>query len=323
MSEENGIINAFAGGGRSEAIADWAGMAARWGGPDPVWLHLHFGNAEARNWLETRSGLDPLVVAALDAEDARPRCDTLGDGLILSLRGVNLNPGADPEDMVSVRLWVDKTRVASVRRRKLMAINDIRDEIACGEAPRTAGEFVATLAARLVERMDPVLTDLDDRVDSLEDTLLTAPGQEVRSKLAGIRREAIGLRRYIGPQREAMARLIHHPPAWFGELERNRMREVADRITRYVEDLDTIRERAAVMQDEVGTWLSEQINRHMYVLSIVAALFLPLTFATGLLGMNVGGLPGEGVSYAFLAVCAVLGLVAGIEIWIFRRLKWF
>lgn len=202
-----------------------------------------------------------------------------------------------------------------------MAVDDIRAEIARGEAPRATGEFLATLAARLVERMGPVLTDLDDRVDELEDILLTAPGHEVRMKLAAIRREAIGLRRYIAPQREAMTRLIHHPPAWIGDLERRRLREVADQITRYVEDLDAIRERAAVMQDEVATRISEQINRNMHVLSIVAAFFLPMGFITGLLGINVGGRPGEGVSYAFLAVCAVLAALATLEIWIFRRMK--
>lgn len=324
MSEENGIIDAYAftGSGRSETISDWAELTARWNGPDPVWLHLHLDNAEARRWLETKSGLDAVTVAALGAEEPRPRCDAQGDGLILALRGVNLNPGADPEDMVSLRLWVDGRRIVSVRRRKLMAINDVRDEIAREAAPRTTGEFLATLAAHLVERMDPVLTDLDDRVDSLEDMLLTAAGHEVRNKLAGIRREAIGLRRYIAPQREAMGRLIHHPPAWIGDLERSRLREVGDRITRYVEDLDAIRERAAVMQDEVATRISEQINRNMYLLSIVAALFLPLGFVTGLLGINVGGVPGEGVPYAFLAVCAILAAVAGAEFWLFRRLKW-
>ena len=323
MSEENGIINAYAftGSGRSEPIAGWPEVAARWNGPDPVWLHLHLDNAEADRWLKAQSGLDPIVVSTLGVEEPRPRCDVQGDGLIVVLRGVNLNPGADPEDMISVRLWVDGRRIVSVRRQKLMAVDDIRGEIARGEAPRTTGEFLAMLAARLVERMGPVLTDLDDRVDELEDILLTAPGHEVRTKLAAIRREAIGLRRYIAPQREAMTRLIHHPPAWIGDLERHRLREVGDQITRYVEDLDAIRERAAVMQDEVGTRITEQINRNMYVLSIVAAFFLPMGFVTGLLGINVGGLPGEGVSYAFIAVCVVLAALAGLELWIFRRMK--
>jgi zinc transporter len=324
MSEENGIIDAyvFTGSGRSEAIADWQDVNRRWHGPDPVWLHLHLGNAQARRWLEAESGLDPIVAAALAAEEPRPRCDGFGEGLIVALRGVNLNPGAEPDDMVSIRLWVDERHAVSVRRRKLMAIDDLRDEIARGQAPASAAGFLAMLAARIVDRMAPVLSDLDDRVDELEDMLLTAPGHEVRAKLGAIRREAIALRRYIAPQREAMARLAMHAPAWIGLGDRNRLREVADNITRCVEDLDTVRERAAVVQDEVGNRLSEQINRNMYLLSLVAALFLPLGFVTGLLGINVGGIPGEGLPYAFLEVCGILAVLAAAEFWLFRKLKW-
>jgi zinc transporter len=324
MNEANGIINAyvFTGSGRGEAINDWAGITARWNGSSPVWVHLYLDNDEARRWLETESGLDAVTVATLGAEDPRPRCDIQGDELIVALRGVNLNPGADPEDMVSIRIWADSHRVITVRKQKLMAIDDIRNAIAHDAAPRSIADFLATLAGRLVDRMGPVLTELDDRVDGLEDSILTAPRHEVRSQLSAIRHEAIGLRRYIAPQREAMARLSLHAPDWIGGTERHRLREVADRITRHVEDLDTVRERAAVMQDEVGTRLSEALNRNLYLLSVVAALFLPLTFITGLLGINVGGIPGSGDSYAFIAVCAALVALAGVEIWLFRRMKW-
>jgi zinc transporter len=323
MSEKNGIIIAYrlSGGGRGTEIEGWGEVSAAWRGAAPVWLHLHLDNPEARAWLVEDSGLDSIAAESLYIEDPRPRCDLLGEGLIAALRGVNLNPGADPEEMVSIRLWVDGRHAVSVRRQKLLAVNDIRDEIARGNGPDSTAEFLAALAARMVRRMGPVLTELDDRTDALEDALLTAPGREVRTRLAAIRREAIALRRYIAPQREAMARLLSLPVPWIGAADKSRLREVADQITRYVEDLDTIRERAAVMQDEVGTRLSEQINRNMYLLSLTAAVFLPLGLITGLLGVNVGGVPGEGVSWAFFALCGVLVAVAAIEVWLFRTMR--
>ena len=272
---------------------------------------------------ENKSGFDAVVGAALQAEEPRPRFEPCGNGLIVALRGVNLNPGADPEDMVSVRLWVDERRIVSVRRRQLMAIRDIVDEIESGAAPATTGEFIALLADRLVSRMGPVLANLDEQVDELEDTLLTAPNREVRAKLGAIRRQAIALRRYICPQCEALARLSQHAPAWINSEDRHRLREVADHITRYVEDLDSIRERAAVMQDEIGNRMSEQTNRNMYLLSLVAAVFLPLSFITGLLGVNVGGVPGTSAPWAFLALCAILAVIGAFEIWLVRTMKWF
>lgn len=91
-----------------------------------------------------------------------------------------------------------------------------------------------------------------------------------------------------------------------------------------VEDLDAIRECAAVIQDELMNRLSDQKNRNMYLLTIVATIMLPLGFFTGLLGINVDGIPGsENAPWAFALVCALLVLVVGLEVWILRRLRWF
>ncbi len=325
MSEAEGIINAFIfkGDGTAEELHSWAEVSARWNGGAAMWVHLPLDNPQAARWLAEESGLDPIVASALYSEKPRPRADAFGDGLIVTLRGVNLNPGAEADDMIAVRLWVDRRRVVTVRRAKLMAIDDIRGDIAQGRAPVSTADFLAVLARRLAERMRPVVANLDDSTDQLEDALLTAPGHEVRTRLAAIRRQTIALRRHIGPGRDAMQHLVACELAWITAKDKSRFREVADSVTRFVEDLDSIRERAAVMQDEVGTRLSEQINRNMYLLSLIAAVFLPLGFITGLLGINVGGIPGEGTPWAFIAVCLLLVLVAGVEIWLLRSKRWF
>ena len=177
--------------------------------------------------------------------------------------------------------------------------------------------------APLAERMRPVIVNLDEITDDLEDSMLTTAGHEIRSKLASIRRQAIALRRHIAPERDAMQHLVGVEMPWISAKDKNRFREVADSVTRFVEDLDSIRERAAVMQDEVGNRLSEQINRNMYLLSLIAALFLPLGFITGLLGINVGGIPLAETGWGFVAVCVVLLVVAGAEILFLRSRKWF
>ncbi len=323
MSDGNGLICAYVldetGRGRS---LGWDGIAA-WRPEDGVlWVHLDRGGEESRRWLGRTSGLPPTVVEALLAEETRPRCERFGDGLLLILRGVNLNPGADPDDMVSLRLWLEGERVVSVRLRRLMAVDDLRRALADGHGPRNVAEFVPALAGRLVDRMGPVVGDIDDEVDALESEVLTASSHELRTRLHRTRHTAVTLRRYIAPQRDALGRLLAEPPGFLAGLDRGRLREIADRVTRYVEDLDAARERAAVVQDELANRLSEQMNRTMYVLSIVAAVFLPLGFVTGLLGINVAGIPGAETPWAFLAVVALLGLLGASEVWLFRRLRW-
>ena len=120
----------------------------------------------------------------------------------------------------------------------------------------------------------------------------------------------------------ALGHLIEHRLPWLDQGERLRLREMADRITRYVEELETARERTLLVQDELSSRLSEQMNKTMYVLTIVATIFLPLGFVTGLLGVNLGGIPGTDEPLAFILLCLGLLGFGLLELLLFRRLKW-
>ncbi len=322
MSDSDGLICAYELDGRGGARElHWADIE-RIPLEGFTWVHLHLEGADTRRWLTERSGLPEIVVEALTYDEVRPRCTPLGEGLLVNLRGVNLNPGADPEDMVAVRIYIDAQRAVTVRRRRMMAVNDIRERLAAGSGPQGAGDFLVELAMRLVERMGPVIADLDDEIDALEDKAIADAQAGLRAELWEMRRVAIELRRYIAPQRDAMTRLTTERVPWIDAQAAQRLREVADRITRYVEDLDAARERAAIIQDELTTRLAETMNRNMYVLSIIAAIFLPLSLLTGLLGINVGGIPGVEWKWAFWSVTfGILAIgIAGFVL--LRRLRW-
>ena len=312
------VFDGHGGGG----LLDWDGVRAHRPEDGWLWVHLQRDDPGSRAWLERESGLDEILCDALLSSESRPRCEGYGDGLLISLRGVNLNPGADPEDMVALVLWAEAGRVISVRRRRIMAVDAVRASIEAGRAPATTGDFLATLAEGLVERVGPVVDELEEQVADLEEDIIANRTEGIRLKLAELRRAAIALRRYIGPQREAMSRLLTQQVEWISPMDRRLLREIADRITRYVEDLDAARERAQIVQEELAARVSEQINRNMYVLSIVAAVFLPLGLVTGYLGINVGGIPGADWRWAFTIVGFGLLAIAGFELWLFRRLKW-
>jgi zinc transporter len=301
-----------------DEIVDWR--------PDNglLWLHLDRSGERAKTYLRKESGLDTLVHENLLAEETRPRAIEISGNLLINLRGVNLNPGANPEDMVSVRVWIEPNRIISSRHRPLMAVNDIREQIARGRGPKKEGDFLIMLADRLVSRMSPVLEELDEAEDDLEDQMVTGGREEIRTKLAEVRRQAIGLRRYLSPQREALSRVHGEPLEWLDARQRARLREISDRIIRYVEDLDAIRERAAIIQDEVANRVAEQINTNMYRLAIVATVMLPLGLLTGLLGINVDGMPGsKDTPWAFGIVTGLLFVLILLELVVMRKLKWF
>jgi zinc transporter len=323
MTEQDGLIFAFHldGRGGSRPVG-WDEIRAWRPDGDFLWLHLDYGGAEVQRWISEESGLDAVIAEALTDQETRPRSFTAHDGLFVILRGVNLNPGSDPEDMVSIRMWIEGRRVVTLRRRRVMAVEDLRESVSLGSGPMDAGDFLVAMVDRLVQRMSGVLSDLDDLVDSVEESLLDAESVELRPKLAEIRRQSIGLRRYLAPQRDVISRLQTERVSWLDEMNRAHLREVADRTTRYVEDLDSARDRAAVAHEELNSRLSEQMNRRMYALSVIAGIFLPLSFLTGLLGINVGGIPGTESPMAFTSVCIALLAVAGAQAWLFRRLRW-
>lgn len=287
-----------------------------------TWIYLDYTQPQAQEWLDHRSGLDPIISEALQAEETRPRSVLMRDGLLVTLRGVNMNPGAEPEDMVSIRIWIEKNRIIATRHRRLLFMDDLRKSIEQGQGPKTPGEFLVQLADRLSERMADVITNVDETVDRLEEEVLTAESYQLRARIAEVRREIIALRRYLSPQREAMSRLYTEQVEWLTEQDRMHLREISDRTMRYIEDLDSARDRATVTQEELLSRLSEQMDSRMYVLSIVAAVFLPLGFLTGLLGINVGGIPGAENSNAFLEFTLLLGIVVVFQIILFKWKKW-
>jgi len=322
--EENtdGLIGAYildgTGGGKR---VGWDEIGAWKPKQGVLWVHLNYSIAKAQEWLYEKSGLDEVISDALTEEDSRPRCTSFHEGLLLGLRGVNLNPGADPEDMVGVRIWFEKDRIVSTRRRKVLSISDIQAAIEQGNGPESLSDFLVQATGRMMERMQQVIDDLEDAVADVEDQVLTSENHQLRSALAALRRQAISLRRYLSPQREALSRLLTEKIFWLDESDRIRLREVYDQLMRHIEDLDEARDRAAVTQEQLINSLSEQMNNKMYILSIVAAIFLPLGLLTGLLGINVGGIPGTQSHWAFAIVCVALVVVAGIQITAFRRLK--
>ncbi|SLN38662.1 Zinc transport protein ZntB [Roseovarius litorisediminis] len=289
--------------------------------PGFVWVHVDCGRQGAQHWLEG-IGLEPLVQRALLAPETRPRCSVHGDGVLMNLRGVNLNPGDEVEDMVSLRMWITEQLVVTVQMRRLMAVSDVQDAVARGQGPDGAAELVARLALRLADRAEPVVAGLNEKVDVLEDQVIEGLSSMSRRNLGDIRRVSIMLRRHMAPQRDALSTFEIEDLPWVRMHDRSRLREATERMTRLAEELDAIRDRAQVVHDQIMDTRAEAMNRQMLVLSVVAAIFLPLGLITGLLGINVGGMPGANYGGAFWIVTAGLVVLGLMLFWIFWKMGW-
>ena len=149
-----------------------------------TWIHLNRSDTNVNEWLIRDPDIDSTVTESLLADDTRPRATPHGDGVLMNLRGINLNPDGDPEDMVSIRLWIEPNRVVTVQHRDLKAIKNVQKQFENNRPPLTPGDFVADLSIYLVTNMSPTIADLNDKVDDLEEQVIDKDGSSLRTGLA-------------------------------------------------------------------------------------------------------------------------------------------
>ena len=325
LPEEDGLLIGCILDGRGGArVIGWAEVKA-WKHEDgPIWVHVERTSPRVQSWLKNESGLPSTTVDALLAEETRPRVFRGKHGLAAILRGVNTNPGSEPDDLVAIRMWSDGKRVVTVRQQKLLTPRDILAQLLeYKDGPTTAPQLYERLIGRLVERMAGTVAAFDETLDEIETGLDIERAAETRRKLSDVRQSIVLLRRYMSPQREALNNVLIEPPPWLDEPSRLALRETTDKLLRYVEELDTARERAMVLKDDIANQLAESTNKTLYALAIISAIFLPLGFLTGLLGINIGGMPGTENPYAFWIFCGVMLVLLVFELMLFRKLKRF
>lgn len=288
-------------------------------GDRPSWTHYRVQPGD--NSALVRDGFDPTLADALSIDGARPRTSKLDEGVLAVLRGINFNPGAAPEDMVSIRIYATPDRIVTVSPRTVRAIDELQQAFDAGRGKHTTGQVFAHLADGLVDRTAPAIDDLDEAIEDVQERILSGETEGLQRPLGLARRTIAMLRRHLGPQRDAIKKLLRDPPALLDEQDIASLRECADRATGFVEDLDALRERAMVLQDELNHLAATIMNRNTYLMGVVAAIFLPLSLLTGILGINVGGIPGTENPWAFWTVVAGMVVLAIVEVWWLRRRK--
>jgi zinc transporter len=301
-----------------------------WPRPEPAtgeswrWLHCDRSAPSFARW--SVDHLPPPVRSALLLAETRPQGDLVADGLLVVLRGMNLNPGQDEEDMVAIRLWVGQRLVVSTRLRRIFALDTLRAEFEAGRGLPSPGTFLARLADLLTVPIEETAGALEDSTDEMEEVLFGAHSDHATKDeigLAPLARSVLKIRRHMAPQRDALNRIAATETAVTTAAERYELRAAAVRTTRVVEELDGIRDRLTSLRAHIDSIHAARIGRNGYVLSIVASVFLPLGFLTGLFGVNLGGIPGSGSPEGFFYLTGALALIGGAVWALLRWRRWF
>lgn len=279
------------------------------------------GNARTPDykvWL--RNELGEFNAGLITAPSSRARCTIFDHQALMMFRVVR--PGAAPEDIGRqiMTLWLESDRVVIASEINIVDLLGIGSTELSRHAPVSPADLIARLALKVTDRLEPLIEVLGDRLDEIEETLITHRTERAQDRLESLRRNLINIRRLVWPQRDALSALEMAELPFLSERDRLRLREASMRTARIGDELQSLSERAVLVHEEIIDERSEQMNHTMLLLAAVTVVFSPLTLITGLLGMNVAGIPFADSTGAFWLVCAgLVAIVAGIVWWMRRR----
>ena len=287
----------------------------------PFWIHLDYRKPQSAQWIEETTLLPPIAKDVLLAENVRPKAQRIGEGVIINLQTINNNPNDRPDELVAFRIYINSQVIISSRHRRVNSVDSVIHTLELGDGPESSGDWLITMADAVTDEIGEFVETLHDQLIELEDMILD---QQIpaRGELALLRKQLIVLRRYMAPQRDVFSRLSIEKLPWMSDSDRVTMLEISERLSRRLEDLDSSISRTAVIADEITSMMADAMNRRTYTMSLMAMLFLPTTFLTGLFGVNLGGIPGNEFPYGFTIFCASLLFLIIIVTWWLKRSRW-
>lgn len=291
---------------------------------DWVWVHLAQKSDDARAWLLRESGIPVAYARAMLEDKVRPRCEVTEQGILFIGRGVNLDPASVPEDVVSLRAWVEDDRIITVVVRRLRSAESIAESFGSESTrPASTGELLAQLFSQMVNRIMPVVAELAEQLDDIQETVINddIPVADI-AELSPVRLRAVTLHKYMLPMLDTANALLEARQIRASSNITEELIITRDRLARAVEELAAIDSRASVTRDEIISQRSDQLNQRVYVLTVLAGVCLPLSVLTGMLGMNVGGVPLGSTSAGFWITTIGMLTLMGITLIVLRLIKW-
>ena len=309
----------------SHGAAQWLDANTRAHPAPPVdgsflWLHFNLGHTGALPWLTQHAGLSDEFFATLSDGLHSTRIERTEQALIAVINDVHFDFSFEPSDISTLWINVERHLVITARRKPLRSVDKLREEVKGGQHLRSAVELLEHLLRAQADVLVDIVRGVTERIDRIEDQLLSNRLDHKRSRLGAMRRLLVRLQRLLAPEPAALFRLLQHPPGWVAELDVQALRQSSEEFSVVLRDMTALQERIKLLQEEIAAQVNEDNNRSLFVLTIVTVLALPINIIAGLLGMNVGGVPLAQHAHGFWIVVLIVLSFTGIAGWVaFRK----
>jgi zinc transporter len=291
------------------------------GGDAPTleWTVLSGRDPADRAWIETQGRFDDAIKAIIAKPPERNDRAHLEAAIVLSLvRGDD----AAGDETIGLNMVIEAQRVTTISFAMDRSIEEAFDrEVARGSA-MSSSRVLLTVVTALIKQLQPALSDLADRIDLLEDAAMRDSDERIDDQVVLAGQQILALRRYLAPLNYEVNYLALNPDELPGGAEPRYLRRAGEALARIVSALDGGHHRVQLMLNQLGNRDTSRLEKSMHKLTLVATVFLPLSFITGLLGINVAGIPDSHDPVGFWVVCALLVGVAVASILVIRWKKW-
>ena len=294
--------------------------------PTVTWINIDgLHRVEILEKLGECYGLHPLVLEDILNTDQRPKMEDYGEYLYIVLRMLNYNDKSSEIESEQISLVLGPNFVFSFQEREGDTFNPIRDRIrnSKGRIRKMGADHLAyTLLDSIIDNYFIILEKLGEKIEFLEEEVITRPTPETLQTVHHLKREMIFLRKGVWPLREVISGLERGESSLIKESTRIYLRDVYDHTIQTIDTIETYRDMVSGMLDIYLSSISNRLNAVMKVLTIIATIFMPLTFLAGIYGMNFKYMPELEWRWGYPAVWFAVVLISVSMLIYFRKKRW-
>ncbi|MCA9088135.1 MAG: magnesium/cobalt transporter CorA [Planctomycetaceae bacterium] len=293
--------------------------------PQTHWIDIQgLGDETLIREIAELFAVHPLAMEDIVNIPHRPDAQVFGSQLLIVTRMVRVDDGQHV-DMEQLSILVGPNYVITFQERPGDILDPVRNRIRFEQSShrKLGAHYLAySILDTVVDGYYPVLESIGDYLESLEDLVVANPNPQIMQELNWLKKQLVNMRRVMWPQREAVYRLVHDSSAYFDESVRLYLRDTYDHCLQTSEVIDMYREMVTSLLNTYLSSIANRTNEVMKVLTIMASIFIPLTFMVGVYGMNFEAMPELKVPWAYPLLWVVMVVTAAAMLMYFRRLGW-
>ena len=294
--------------------------------PSITWINIDgIHDVEIIERIGKNYGIHPLLLEDILNTEQRPKIEDFEDYLFLILKMLSFDEKQREIKIEQVSLVIGPNYVLSFQEREGDVFDPVRDRIrrAKGRIRKMGADYLAySLLDAVVDGYFLILEKVGDKIEELEETLISQPDMATLQAIHFLKREMIFLRRSVWPLREVISGLSRKESTLIKESTEIFLRDVYDHTIQVIDTIETYRDMISGMLDTYLSSISNRMNEVMKVLTIFAAIFIPLTFVAGIYGMNFSYMPELGWKWGYFVILTVMAAIVIAMLIYFRNKKW-